>query len=57
MFDALATKRPYKEAWTDEKALAMLENESGKHFDPECVKAFFNRLDNIFQIRSDLKDD
>jgi two-component system response regulator RpfG len=57
VFDALVTERPYKKAWGDEKALAMLERESGKHFDPECVKAFFSRLDNIFQIRADLKDD
>ncbi|KHF24522.1 HD domain-containing phosphohydrolase [Solemya velum gill symbiont] len=56
VFDALVTKRPYKKAWTDEQALNMLELESGNHFDPECVNAFFNRLDDIFQIRAELTD-
>ncbi len=57
VFDALVTERPYKKAWKVEQALTMLKLESGKHFDPECIKAFFNRLDDILQIRADLKDD
>ena len=40
VFDALTSKRPYKEAWPVEKAIDLLEQESGKHFDPVIVKAF-----------------
>lgn len=38
VFDALTSKRPYKEAWSVEKAIAYIESEAGKHFDPELVK-------------------
>jgi len=40
VFDALTSKRPYKEAWPVEKALDLLEQESGKHFDPVIIQAF-----------------
>ena len=40
VFDALCSKRPYKAAWTPEEALAEIERESGRHFDPELVEAF-----------------
>jgi two-component system, response regulator RpfG len=38
VFDALTTKRPYKEPWTIEETLAFIEKESGKHFDPDLVE-------------------
>jgi putative two-component system response regulator len=40
VFDALTAERPYKSAYSFEKALAIIEGESGKHFDPKVVKAF-----------------
>lgn len=40
VYDALTSKRPYKEAWSPERGLAALEAESGKHFDPAVVAAF-----------------
>ena len=40
VFDAMTSKRPYKEASTPEEALAEIERESGKHFDPELAEAF-----------------
>lgn len=40
VFDALTTKRPYKEAWPDEDALAELRRLSGASFDPAVVDAF-----------------
>ena len=42
VYDALTSKRPYREAWTKEKALAYIRDETGKHFDPEVVKAFLD---------------
>lgn len=40
VFDALAHKRPYKPAWTLEKSMATIEEESGSHFDPAVVEPF-----------------
>lgn len=40
VWDALRSDRPYREAWSDEKALSYLEGEAGKEFDPQVVKAF-----------------
>jgi putative nucleotidyltransferase with HDIG domain len=39
VFDALLSKRVYREAWTHENALALLTEESGTSFDPACVAA------------------
>ena len=51
VFDALTTARPYKEAWPVEKALDLLKNEAGKHFDPKLVKVFLEILPEILEIR------
>lgn len=40
VFDALVSKRCYKEARTYDEAFAIIENDLGKHFDPEIGKVF-----------------
>jgi HD-GYP domain-containing protein (c-di-GMP phosphodiesterase class II) len=40
VFDALISKRPYKDAWAPQHALAELRRLSGSHLDPEVVQAF-----------------
>ena len=50
VFDALTSRRPYKEAWSVEKALQLINEESGKHFDPEVVKAFERALPKILEV-------
>lgn len=40
VFEALTSRRSYKEAWSTEKALVFLEENRGKHFDPELVDSF-----------------
>ena len=40
VFDALTSKRPYKEPMTFDKAMSILEEGKGSHFDPEVVQAF-----------------
>jgi CHASE2 domain-containing sensor protein len=40
VYDALLSKRAYKEAWSVAQALSEIERESGTHFDPELVAAF-----------------
>lgn len=40
VFDALTHARPYKEAWTVQRAIATIKQESGRHFDPVLASAF-----------------
>jgi putative two-component system response regulator len=51
VFDALTSKRPYKEAWPVDKALALIKEESGRHFDPGLVALFLTQLDRVEVIR------
>lgn len=39
-FDALVTSRPYKRAWSHAEALAEIESDRGRKFDPDVVDAF-----------------
>lgn len=50
VFDALTSRRPYKEAWPVMQALETLRRESGKHFDPEVVTAFERVLPQVMLI-------
>lgn len=56
VFDALMSKRPYKEAWTFQDALAYIQSERGGHFDPACVRAFELRIDGVAAIMRELGD-
>lgn len=51
VFDALTSKRPYKEAWPTEKAIDLIRQESGKHFDPDLVQAFMESLDAVLVVK------
>ena len=44
VWDALRSDRPYRKAWTEEEALTYIQEQSGKHFDPVIVDAFFGML-------------
>ncbi len=50
VFDALSSKRVYKEAWDEGSVLEEIGKMSGKKFDPELVEIFFNSLDIIRNI-------
>lgn len=52
VFDALTSARPYKPAWELDRATALLRHESGRHFDPACVAAFFAAWDDVLAIRA-----
>ncbi|HJS93143.1 MAG TPA: HD-GYP domain-containing protein [Solirubrobacteraceae bacterium] len=39
VYDALTADRVYREAWPAERALALLEEDTGTAFDPDCVRA------------------
>jgi HD-GYP domain-containing protein (c-di-GMP phosphodiesterase class II) len=44
VYDALTTDRPYRKAWSKEKALTFIEEQSGKHFAPDVAKAFLEMI-------------
>jgi len=56
VFDALGSKRCYKEAWSDEDILAQIRQESARHFDPTLVDLLFDNLDAFYQIRETYRD-
>lgn len=56
VFDALVSKRCYKEAMEVEEAFKVIEEESGTHFDPKLVEVFLNNKDKIIAINSSLGD-
>ncbi len=57
VFDALTMERPYKKAWNVESAVALINEGSGKHFDPSIVAIFNQSLDNIVEIKNTYLDD
>ena len=52
VFDALSSKRVYKEAWDDDRVLKEISSQSGKQFDPEIVKAFLEIQPVIRSIKA-----
>ncbi|XOZ34148.1 HD domain-containing phosphohydrolase [Halomonadaceae bacterium KBTZ08] len=56
VFDALTSERPYKQAWTVEEANDLIREQSGKHFDPELVDAFFRCQDQVLRVREQCQD-
>jgi len=50
VYDALTTARPYKEAFTHERACTIIEEGSGTHFDPVLVKVFSSIKDEFARI-------
>jgi CHASE2 domain-containing sensor protein len=47
VFDALRSRRPYKEPWPLQDALAELRDERGRHFDPRVVDVFLALVDEL----------
>lgn len=50
VFDALTSKRPYKEAYGFDEAVGLIKEGSGTQFDPQVVRAFLKRIEKIRQI-------
>jgi putative two-component system response regulator len=57
VFDALTSKRPYKEPFSVEKSLAIIREGRGSHFDPDVADAFFAIQDEILTIKKQYDDD
>ena len=56
VYDALRSKRVYKEAWTEEDVLHEMQKLSGQKFDPDLVAVFFDILDLIRSITARYPD-
>jgi len=57
VFDALTSRRPYKEAWTVERAAAEIREGSGTHFDPAFVPKFLDILPQVVKLRDSYSDE
>lgn len=51
VFDALSTKRPYKEAWPLDKCWDEIANCAGKHFDPRLAELFLDNRNLFLDIK------
>ena len=57
VFDALTSKRPFKEPFPLKKAFAIIKKGRGTHFDPDVVDAFFAVEDEILSIKKRYPDE
>jgi len=53
VYDALRSKRPYKEPFSHEKAVEIIQKDSGTHFDPDMVEAFMSVEKEFARIRDE----
>ncbi len=56
VFDALTTRRPYKDAWTVERALGVMREDTGSHFCPQVMEAFEAALPEILDVYEKYKE-
>lgn len=54
VFDALTSKRPYKEALPVEVAFDIIQKGKGNHFDPDLTDIFLNSFDDFLQIKENV---
>lgn len=57
VFDALTSKRPYKKAWDVHKAINMMQEQRGEHFDPRVIDSFMLVIDEILDIHQHYGDE
>jgi putative two-component system response regulator len=54
VYDALVTRRVYKDSFSEEQAIWIIRQESGKHFDPRIAESFLVHKWDIQEIRTTL---
>lgn len=57
VFDALTSKRPYKEAWSNDRAFETLKQMADKTLDRDCVDALIKHREMIEEIQKNYKED
>lgn len=56
VFDALGSKRSYKEPWPIEEIIAFLTDQRGSHFDPAIVDWVLNNMDKMLLVKKSFPD-
>jgi len=56
VYDALTSKRPYKEPFSMDKSLKIMEEERGKAFDPKLLDMFLEKMEDIISISDQYAD-
>ncbi len=56
VFDALLSKRPYKNAWAKEEVLQEFIDQKGKHFDPVLTQLLIDNFEELAQLHSQTDD-
>jgi putative two-component system response regulator len=56
VFDALTSKRPYKQPYPNEKALRLMREGRGTHFDPAILDLFMDSLEQVLAIQKRFRD-
>ena len=54
VYDALVSKRPYKEPLTDEEAVKIISANAGTQFDPKIVEVFITLQEQLREVRGEL---
>lgn len=57
VFDALCSRRAYKEPWPLEKVMSTMQEQKGRHFDPALVDVMMSRIDEYLEVRRSLPDE
>ena len=56
VFDALTSRRPYKEPWSVEEAVRFIDDQSGRAFDPTIVACFKSQLHKLLAVKEAYPD-
>ncbi len=56
VFDALTSRRPYKEPWSFEKSVKYVGQQRGRHFDPDLAQVFLDRINAAREIYENFRD-
>jgi len=57
VFDALLSARPYKKPWTVDQALDLIDEQAGRHFDPQLAPLMRKILPEILKIKEQFSDE
>ena len=57
VLDALLSERPYKPAYSIDESMAMIQEQSGKHFEPALVEALISVLPDVAKINDAFADE
>jgi two-component system response regulator RpfG len=56
VYDALTSVRPYKSAWTSERAFEYVAAQAGRHFDPRLADAFAGMKKEVLKVQNEWRD-